>query len=180
MSEDVLAPAGQSEPAADVADFERAVVGVRAMVGLLEANGVSRLRLRWGTLDLELERAPAGGAVGAPQQTVGVTQGAGATAPAVAAAAAGDLGGSPAAATLAGAVAIRAPLVGVFYRSPTPQSPPFVELGQRIEPGQQVAIVEAMKMFNPIMADVAGVVVELPVATGDVVEFEQVLMMVQP
>jgi acetyl-CoA carboxylase biotin carboxyl carrier protein len=152
----------------DTPDLERVVSQVRAIVDLLESKGVSRFRMRWGALDLALERAPAADVV--PPSGVAVAP-APSTGPAEAQ--------SPAAEAEANA-SVRAPLVGVFYRRPAPEQPPFVEVGQRIDVGQQLAVVEAMKMFNPITSPVAGLVVDIPVADGEVVEFDQVLMTVQP
>ncbi len=81
----------------------------------------------------------------------------------------------------AGAVhAVRAPLVGTFYRAPEPGSAPFVEVGDVVTCGQQLAIIEAMKLMNAIKADRDGRVVELPVADGSPVEFDQPLVLIDP
>ncbi|MDX3100846.1 acetyl-CoA carboxylase biotin carboxyl carrier protein [Nonomuraea angiospora] len=74
------------------------------------------------------------------------------------------------------ATAVTAPLMGVFYQRPAPDQPPFVTVGQRVEAGEQVAIVEAMKMMNPVVAGRSGTVLRVNVADGEVVEFEQPLM----
>jgi acetyl-CoA carboxylase biotin carboxyl carrier protein len=71
---------------------------------------------------------------------------------------------------------VLAPLVGTFYRSPRPGAKVFVEEGDVVEIGQTVCIVEAMKMMNEVAAGEAGRVVEIVVADGEPVEFEQVLM----
>ncbi|MGB9868083.1 MAG: acetyl-CoA carboxylase biotin carboxyl carrier protein [Bacillota bacterium] len=68
-----------------------------------------------------------------------------------------------------------APMVGTFYRAPTPDAPPFVEVGTRVKPGQTLCIIEAMKLMNEITADVAGKVVEILVENGQPVEYGQVL-----
>lgn len=80
----------------------------------------------------------------------------------------------------AGLTGISAPLVGTFYRAKSPDSPPFVEVGSRVEEGQTIGIVEAMKLLNEVTSTVAGTVVEMPVANGDAVEFGQVLVYVEP
>jgi acetyl-CoA carboxylase biotin carboxyl carrier protein len=72
--------------------------------------------------------------------------------------------------------AVRAPLVGTFYASPSPDADPFVQVGDDVEAGQTLAIVEAMKLMNPIVADGAGVVVEVLVGDAESVEYGQVLM----
>lgn len=66
-------------------------------------------------------------------------------------------------------------MVGTFYRSPSPSSPPFVEVGQTVRAGEVVCIVEAMKMMNQIEADKSGVIGEILVENGEAVEFEQPL-----
>lgn len=71
-------------------------------------------------------------------------------------------------------------MVGTFYRAPAPDEPPFVDKGDRVQVGQTVCIIEAMKLMNEIEAEVAGEVVEILVANGDPVEFGQILMRVNP
>jgi acetyl-CoA carboxylase biotin carboxyl carrier protein len=71
-------------------------------------------------------------------------------------------------------------MVGTFYRSPSPEARPFVEIGQTVRAGQTVCIVEAMKMLNQIEADVTGVVVEILVDNGSPVEFDQPLFVIGP
>ncbi|WP_116949783.1 acetyl-CoA carboxylase biotin carboxyl carrier protein [Jiangella endophytica] len=72
--------------------------------------------------------------------------------------------------------ALRAPLIGAFYRSPVPDADPFVEVGDRVEAGQTVAIVEAMKLMNEIKADRAGRVAAIHPANGQMVEFDEILV----
>jgi acetyl-CoA carboxylase biotin carboxyl carrier protein len=80
----------------------------------------------------------------------------------------------------AGLVAIRSPMVGTFYRAPSPQSPPYVEVGQRIGVGTVVCIVEAMKLMNEIESEAAGVVEKILSQNGQPVEFNQTLFLVRP
>ena len=77
-------------------------------------------------------------------------------------------------------VDITSPMVGTFYRAPAPDEPPFVEVGDRIQSGQAVCIVEAMKLMNEIEAEVAGEIVEILVANGEPVEYGQAVMRVNP
>ncbi|MDN5346887.1 MAG: oxaloacetate decarboxylase (Na+ extruding) subunit alpha [Clostridia bacterium] len=74
-----------------------------------------------------------------------------------------------------GYVEVRSPMVGTFYRAPAPGAPPFVEVGSRVEPGQILCIIEAMKLMNEIAAETAGVVVEILAENGQPVEYGQVL-----
>lgn len=74
---------------------------------------------------------------------------------------------------------VEAPLVGTFYRAPSPESDPFVEVGDSIKAGEVICIVEAMKSMNEIQSDVTGVVREICVENSDMVEFEQVLFRIE-
>ncbi len=71
---------------------------------------------------------------------------------------------------------IKSPMVGTFYRSPSPGSPPFMEVGKHVKPGDVICIVEAMKMMNQIEADKAGIIEAILVEDGDPVEFDQPLV----
>ncbi len=75
---------------------------------------------------------------------------------------------------------IPSPMVGTFYRAPSPDSPSYVEVGDCVEEGQVVCIVEAMKLMNEISADRAGVVEEILVENAQPVEFGQVLFRIKP
>ena len=80
----------------------------------------------------------------------------------------------------AGAVLVRSPMVGTFYRSPAPDAPPFVEVGQHVEPDATVCIIEVMKLMNSIAAEARGVVTEILAENGKPVEHGQVLMVIRP
>jgi len=77
-------------------------------------------------------------------------------------------------------VEIKAPMVGTFYRAPSPESPAFVEIGQIIEPGQVICIIEAMKLMNEIKAEMKGKIVEILAENTEPVEFDQPLFLVEP
>ncbi len=74
---------------------------------------------------------------------------------------------------------VTSPLPGTFYRAESPSSPPFVEVGASVAAGDTVGLVEVMKMFNPVTAEVAGTVVEICVESEDAVEAGDVLMRVE-
>ena len=74
-----------------------------------------------------------------------------------------------------GLAEVTSPIVGTFYGAPSPESAPFVELGQRVTAGDVLCIVEAMKVMNEIESDVSGVVREINISDGQPVEFGQVL-----
>ena len=74
---------------------------------------------------------------------------------------------------------VTSPFVGTFYRSPSPDAPPFVEVGSVVRPGQTLCIIEAMKLMNEIEADCSGTVVECPAQNGKAVEFGQPLFRIK-
>jgi biotin carboxyl carrier protein len=73
---------------------------------------------------------------------------------------------------------IRSPLVGTFYRAPSPGAPPFVEVGDIVSPGQVLCIIEALKVMNEIESDVRGKVVKILVENGETVEYNQPLFLI--
>ena len=79
-----------------------------------------------------------------------------------------------------GLVDLRSPIVGTFYRSASPDAPPFVDIGGRVRKGQVVCIVEAMKVMNEIESEIDAEVVEAPVANGQPVEFGETLFRLRP
>lgn len=87
---------------------------------------------------------------------------------------------APAPATGKKLVEIKSPMIGTLYRSPSPDKPNFVNVGDEIKIGQTVCIVEAMKLFNEIESDVNGRIVEVKVENASPVEFDQVLFLVEP
>lgn len=79
-----------------------------------------------------------------------------------------------------GLVAVTAPLIGTFYRAPSPGAPPFVEVGSHVEPDDTVCIVEVMKLMNAVRAGCRGRVVEICAENGALVEYGQTLMRIDP
>jgi len=77
-------------------------------------------------------------------------------------------------------VEIKAPMVGTFYRAPSPESPAYVEVGQVIEPGQVICIIEAMKLMNEIKSEIKGKILEILVDNAEPVEFGQSLFLIDP
>ena len=75
---------------------------------------------------------------------------------------------------------VHSPIVGTFYRSPSPDAPAYVETGDRVKKGQVICIVEAMKLMNEIEAEVSGEVVEILAANGQPVEYGEILFRIRP
>ncbi|MCK0105180.1 acetyl-CoA carboxylase biotin carboxyl carrier protein [Marinobacter sp. S0848L] len=85
---------------------------------------------------------------------------------------------APAASAAINGHALKSPMVGTFYRSPSPSAPAFVEVGQSVKAGDVICIVEAMKMMNQIEADKSGTITEILVENGQPVEFDQPLVVI--
>lgn len=75
---------------------------------------------------------------------------------------------------------IKSPMIGTFYRSSNPETPPFISVGDKVTKGQTVCIIEAMKLFNEIESEVSGTVVKVMVDNAQPVEYDQVLFVVEP
>ncbi len=142
---------------------------VKKLIELLEASDVAEIEIKEGEEAVRISRTSSV----APPPAVYHAQPAAMPAPAAVAPAA------PAEATPATPSrgnAVKSPMVGTFYRSPSPTSPPFVEVGSHVKVGDVVCIVEAMKMMNQIEADHAGVVEAILVEDGEPVEYDQQLI----
>ncbi len=146
---------------------------IKKLIDLLEESNLAELEIKEGEEVVRLSRVPKGGVAVAAPQPLPVAAPAPAPAPvAPAAAPAGADEGLP-----PGHV-VRSPMVGTFYASATPGGPAFVSVGQKVEAGQTLGIIEAMKMFNQIEADVAGTVKAILVENGQPVEFDQPLFVI--
>jgi acetyl-CoA carboxylase biotin carboxyl carrier protein len=79
-----------------------------------------------------------------------------------------------------GQIEVTAPMVGTFYRAPSPDAPPFVEVGSIVKPGQPLCIIEVMKLFTTINSDCAGRVVQIGADVGELVEYGRTLFVIEP
>lgn len=79
-----------------------------------------------------------------------------------------------------GMVAVKAPNLGTFYRAPRPGAPPYVSIGQRVEPETEMCLIEVMKLFTSVRAGIAGTVREICVEDAQLVEFDQPLFLIEP
>ena len=139
---------------------------IEEMLQLMEARGLVELEMEHLGLRIRLKKASSSPAPQIVEYVTGVPR------PAA-------LAGSPAAEE-SRRVVIKSPMVGTFYRTPAPDAPPFVEVGQDLEIGQVVCILEAMKLMNEIKSEVAGRVIDILVENGSPVEFGQPLFVVHP
>ncbi|HLF32268.1 MAG TPA: acetyl-CoA carboxylase biotin carboxyl carrier protein [Xanthomonadales bacterium] len=154
---------------------------VKKLIEMLEESNLTELEIVEGEESVRLSRAAAVTAP-APAQQVFMQ------APPVAAPAAGPPPPAPAPASSEPVAAkesvpegevLRSPMVGTFYSSPSPEADPFVTLGQKVTEGETLCIIEAMKMFNQIEAEVSGTVVAILAETGQPVEFDQPLFVIR-
>lgn len=134
----------------------------------------SEFRLKVGDIELELRHRKSGTATPVSPPVT-----AGASAP-TAATPGGRMPPAAPAEWPQGAIVIRSPMVGTFYRAPAPGAPPFVEVGQAVKPDAVVGIIEVMKLMNSISADVHGTVAQILVGDASLVEAGQALIVIQP
>ncbi len=154
---------------------------LRALLTLLGESDIQELRLEGDDFRLEVRRnLPAPTPVAVVQAPVAAPAAAPLPAPAAPAPAPAPSAPPPPPAVRSDLQEITAPMVGTFYRAPAPGEPPFVEIGIRINAGQPVCVLEAMKLMNELEAEVSGEVVEILVENGTPVEFGQVLMRIKP
>ncbi|WP_133544512.1 acetyl-CoA carboxylase biotin carboxyl carrier protein [Mesocricetibacter intestinalis] len=149
---------------------------IKKLIELVEESGIMELEISEGEESVRISRgAPAPSSV---QYTLPAA--APAPAPSVAPAAQAAPAAAPSlpAEELSGYL-IRSPMVGTFYRSPSPEAKAFVEVGQAVKVGDALCIVEAMKMMNRIEADKAGVVKAILINDGDAVEFDEPLIVIE-
>ncbi|MEP6634733.1 MAG: acetyl-CoA carboxylase biotin carboxyl carrier protein [Luteimonas sp.] len=161
---------------------------IKKLIDLLEESNLAEIEIKEGEESVRLARMPRGGA--APAQVV--------YAPAMADQAMrpstampmqsptdASTGGKHGADTVSNAGpaqpdghVIPSPMVGTFYTSPSPEKPAFVTVGQAVKAGETLGIIEAMKMFNPIEADISGTLLAILCESGQPVEFDQPLFVI--
>ena len=145
---------------------------IREMINLMNENNLSELEIEKDGMRIKLKRgaSQAQEAVGAPifierekypQAEAGFAQAVKEESP-------------------ANRIEIKSPMVGTFYRAPSPEAPPFVQLNQDIEPGQVICIIEAMKLMNEIKSEAKGKILEILVDNAEPVEFGQALFLIEP
>jgi acetyl-CoA carboxylase biotin carboxyl carrier protein len=151
---------------------------IKKLIDLLEESNLSEIEIKEGEESVRLARAPKGGAplqyAPPPMQHAVHHETPRAAAPTAAA----DAPAARAGSELPDGHVVRSPMVGTFYASPSPDAPPFVKVGQSIKAGDTLGIIEAMKMFNPIEADVSGTVTAILASTGRPVEFDEPLFVI--
>lgn len=143
---------------------------VKKLIDLLEESGIHEIEINEGEESVRITRSPGG----VPQAQPAPMP---AAAPPPAPATAAEEAGADEPEELEGH-RVTAPMVGTFYRAPSPGATPFVEVGQQVEVGDTLCIIEAMKMLNPLEADQAGTVRQILVENGNPVEYGQPLFII--
>jgi acetyl-CoA carboxylase biotin carboxyl carrier protein len=143
---------------------------VKKLIELLEESNIDEIEIKEGEESVRISRNGAALSMAAHAAPVYAAPVAPPPPPPPVAAAA-----QPAAAATPDGHILRSPMVGTFYRSPSPSSAAFVEVGQKVNVGDVICIVEAMKMMNQIEADQAGTIASILVDNGQAVEFDQPL-----
>ena len=144
---------------------------VKKLIELLEESGIGEIEIKEGEESVRISRGVSGAPAPAPSPAVAPPPAPTLVAPAASAAPAEPESKS---ARAEGHV-VKSPMVGTFYRSPSPSSPAFVEVGKTVKAGDILCIVEAMKMMNQIEADAPGTIEAGLVENGEPVEFDQPL-----
>ena len=144
---------------------------IKKLIDLLEESNLAELEIKEGEEVVRLSRVPKGTMTAAPMMQAAPV----AAAPVAVAA---PVEAAPAEAALPAGHVVKAPMVGTFYASSSPGAAAFVKVGQQVKAGETLGIIEAMKMFNQIEADVAGTVQAILVENGQPVEFDEPMFVI--
>ncbi|GAB3515784.1 acetyl-CoA carboxylase biotin carboxyl carrier protein [Pseudoxanthomonas daejeonensis] len=153
---------------------------IKKLIDLLEESNLAEIEIKEGEESVRLSRIPTGVAVAAPAAALEVRSPVAAAAPMPMSSPTESATGGTAkpGADLPPGHVVRAPMVGTYYSAPAPDKPVFVSVGQQVKAGETLGIIEAMKMFNPIEADVGGTVVAILCESGQPIEFDQPLFVI--
>jgi len=152
---------------------------IKTLIDLVQESGIAELEVKEGEESVRISRFPTGGAT---QQVLLPPMPMQAAAAPVSAAlpAASVTSAEPAAAAKPSGHTVKSPMVGTFYRTPSPGAKAFVEVGQTVKAGQVLCIIEAMKMLNQIECDKNGVISAILAENEKPVEFDQPLFVIDP
>ena len=149
---------------------------IKKLIELVEESGIAELEISEGEESVRISRAPVAAPVAPQMYAAPAPVAAQVTAPAPTPAPVAE---TPAAPAQPAGHQVLSPMVGSFYRAPSPEAKAFVEIGQSVNAGDTLCIVEAMKMMNQIEADKSGKVVAILAEDGDAVEFDQPLVIIE-
>ena len=163
---------------------------LRGLIEAIDESDLDHIEITRGGTRVRISRTP----VAAPVMSAPAAYAAPALAPAAVSAGPAEVVGAPDAGAPAPAtepapaaaappsryVDVKSPMVGTYYRAPSPDAPPYVEVGTRVGKGQTLCILEAMKLMNELEAEISGTVREILVGNGEPVEYGQVLFRIEP
>jgi len=156
---------------------------IKAVIDLMTRNGLTEFELEKGDFKIKVKRGPSGEWITSTAPSAATSQvhhhHAAPVAAIPAAVPVAAAPSTPAPASPTGAQIV-SPMVGTFYRSPSPDSPPYIEPGQEVNEDTVVCIIEAMKVMNEIKAEVRGIIVEVLAQNGKPVEFGKPLFSIRP
>lgn len=155
---------------------------IRSLIEFISQTGLNEVNIETKELKLHVKREPDQKVIQGAATAIAPAPAALPVAPVAPAAPTAPAAAQKTSAPSAGknTVEIKSPMIGTFYRSANPDSPPFVSVGDKISKGQTVCIIEAMKLFNEIESEVSGTVVKVMNENSSPVEYDQVLFVVEP
>ena len=154
---------------------------IKKLIDLLEESNLAEIEIKEGEESVRLARVPKGGIMASAPMQYAAPMAHAAPQPAMpmqSPTEAATGGQAKPASDLPDGDIVRAPMVGTFYASSAPDKPPFVSVGQAVKAGDTLGIIEAMKMFNPIEAEISGTVLKILTESGLPVEFDQPLFVI--
>ncbi|UOQ76921.1 acetyl-CoA carboxylase biotin carboxyl carrier protein [Hymenobacter sp. 5516J-16] len=157
---------------------------LQELIDFIAKSGLNKVNIETEEFKISVQREPntkvVSGSVAAAPAPAPVAAPAPAAAPAAPAPAAAPTPAAPAEAAGGNYSPLKSPMIGTFYRSSSPDSPAFVQVGDLVEKGQVICIIEAMKLFNEIEAEQSGRVVKALVENASPVEYDQPLFLIEP
>jgi acetyl-CoA carboxylase biotin carboxyl carrier protein len=153
---------------------------IEALIEIFDRSEWDELQIEMAGLKLQLSKNAPNGAAAANAALAPPTPASPLPAPPRQQQADASRAATPRAAATGNLVTVKAPNLGTFYRAPKPGAPPYVEIGQQVEADTDVCLLEVMKLFTAVCASVRGIVREVCVQDGEMVEGEQVLFMIEP
>ena len=148
---------------------------IRDLIDFIAQSGLNEVNIETKELKLHVKREPDQKVFKSSPAPIALPAAVAAAAPAVAAPKA-----DKPATTSKKTADIKSPMIGTFYRTANPDSPPFASVGDKVTKGQTVCIIEAMKLFNEIESEISGTIVKVMVENSSPVEYDQVLFVVEP
>lgn len=171
-----------TKPASKPNASEMKTSEIRDLIDFISKSGLNEVNIETNELKLNVKREPDQKVFKSTPVIAPMAAAPAVAATPVAAPAAPVAKAAPAAEPASGkkTLDIKSPMIGTFYRSGNPDTPPFVSVGDKVSKGQTVCIIEAMKLFNEIESEVSGTIIKVMVENASPVEYDQVLFVVEP